>query len=158
MWFRHLSWCYAENSAGQWAIHQSFASDFGYEFVNVRNGNTTANIIRLSLEECVYVEINEYWSQELERDNIWSIVFKHKPQQNSLHVSFLWHNPVTRQRKFQQAMIEKNCLRALMRRRSWVLASYTSITLSLHAFHSRNLCFHCNERKNSSVVFPASKC
>ena len=43
---------------------------FQHEFVNIRSGNTIANIIRLSVEECVHVVINEYRLQELERDNI----------------------------------------------------------------------------------------
>ena len=51
-------------------MHLSFDSDFGYEFVNSRSGNTTMNIIQLSLEEYVYVVINKCWSQELERENI----------------------------------------------------------------------------------------
>ena len=44
-------------------------------------------------------------------------------------------------------MIEIKCLRALMMRHSWVLASYSSIMLSLHTFHSIIYVFIAQERK-----------
>ena len=104
---RHLSRCYVENSVGQWTIHVSFNSDINYKFVKVRSGNTKGNITRLSLEGCVYVEASTDRKSSKET-TYWPIVLKRKPQRYPMHVSILWHNPITGQRKFQQAMIERS--------------------------------------------------